>query len=66
MNKGKINIMQDPINGFMSVNFQLTEDGMVWVTKYELAELFNVYPSTISSNIAVIFKIGELFDAEVV
>jgi len=66
MNKGKITIIQDPINGSVSVKFQLTEDGTVWVTKYELAELFNVYPSTISSNIAVIFKSGELFETEVV
>ena len=66
MNKGEITIIQDPINGSMSVKFQLTEDGTVWVTKYELAELFNVYPCTISSNIAVIFKSGELFETEVV
>lgn len=66
MDKGKITITQNSVNGFMSVQFQLSEDGMVWVTKYELAELFNVYPSTISSNIAVIFKSGELFETEVV
>ena len=66
MNKGKITIIQGSINGSMSVKFQLTEDGTVWVTKYELTELFNVYPSTISSNIAAIFKSGELFETEVV
>lgn len=66
MDKGKITITQNSVNGFMSVQFQLSEDGMVWVTKYEMAELFNVYPSTISSNIAVIFKSGELFETEVV
>jgi hypothetical protein len=66
MNKGKITITQNSVNGFMSVQFQLSEDGMVWVTKYEMAELFNVYPNTISSNIAAIFKSGELFETEVV
>lgn len=66
MNKGKITIIQGSINGSMSVKFQLTEDGTVWVTKNELAELFNVYPIMIASNIAAIFKSGELFETEVV
>jgi len=66
MNKGKITIIQGSINGSMSVKFQLTEDGTVWVTKYELAELFNVNPIMIASNIAAIFKSGELFESEVV
>jgi len=66
MDKGEITITQNPANGFMSVQFKLAEDGTVWATKYELAELFNVYPITIASNIAAIFKSGELFETEVV
>ena len=46
MDKGEITITQNPANGFMSVQFKLAEDGTVWATKYELAELFNVYPIT--------------------
>lgn len=65
MDKGKITITQNPANGFMSVLFKFAEDGTVWVTKHEVAELFNVYPVTITSNIAAIFKSGELFETEV-
>lgn len=35
------------------------------LTKHEVAELFNVYPVTIASNITAIFKSGELFETEV-
>lgn len=65
MDKGEITITQNPANGFMSVQFKFAEDGTVWVTKHEVAELFNVYPVTIASNIAAIFKSGELFETEV-
>lgn len=67
MDKGKITIIQNPANGngFMSVQFKFAKDGTVWLTKHEVAELFNVYPVTIASNITAIFKSGELFETEV-
>lgn len=64
MERGKIEIIQNPANGTMSVKFELTK-GTIWLTKYELADLFNVYPITISSNIDKIFKENELFETEV-
>ncbi|MFZ1236268.1 MAG: hypothetical protein WAR39_04615 [Prevotella sp.] len=66
MDKGKIIITQNPTDGFITVQLQLSEDGTVWITKHELADLFEVYPVTISSNIAAIFKSGELFETEVI
>ena len=64
MERGKIEITQNPDNGTMFVKFELTK-GTIWLTKHELADLFNVYPITISSNIDKIFKENELFETEV-
>lgn len=64
MERGKIEITQNPANGTMSVKVELTK-GTIWLTKHELADLFNVYPITISSNIDKIFKENELFETEV-
>lgn len=66
MERGKIEITQNPANGTMSVQFELTQDGSVWLTRHELADLFNVYPITIAANIEKIFQDNELFENEVV
>lgn len=66
MERGKIEITQNPANGTMTVQFELTKGGTVWLTKHELADLFNVYPITIAANIEKIFQDNELFENEVV
>lgn len=66
MERGKIEITQNPANGTMTVQFELTKGGTVWLTKHEIADLFNVYPITIVANIEKIFQDNELFENEVV
>lgn len=40
-------------------------DGTVWLTKNEIARLFDVFVPTISANLRVIFNNKELFETEV-
>lgn len=65
MERGKIEIIQNPANGTMTVQFELTKGG-IWLTKHELADLFNVFPITIAANVEKIFQDNELFENEVV
>ena len=49
----------------IQVTIELSEDGTVWMTKNEIASLFDVYRSSVAANLKSIFKSGGLFEKEV-
>ncbi len=62
-NRGNIEIRQRA-DSSLAINI-ITVDGDVWVTKHEIANIFQVFVSAVSSNLKVIFKNNELFEDEV-
>jgi hypothetical protein len=40
----------------IQVYIELSEDGTVWMTKNEIASLFNVYHSSVEANLKFLFK----------
>jgi hypothetical protein len=40
----------------IQVYIELSEDGTVWMTKNEIASLFNVYHSSVEVNLKLLFK----------
>jgi hypothetical protein len=49
----------------IQVTIELSEDGTVWMTKNEIASLFDVYRSSVAANLKSIFKSGGLLEKEV-
>lgn len=49
----------------IQVTIELSEDGTVWMTKNEIASLFDVYRSSVTANLKSIFKSGDLLEKEV-
>lgn len=46
----------------IQVSIELSEDGTIWMTKNEIASLFDVYRSSVTANLKSIFKSGGLFE----
>ena len=63
MNRGTIKIRETEHHGFV-VEIQ-TADGKLWLTKHEIADLFNVTISSISNCLYSIFKSGLLQERDV-
>ena len=63
MNRGTIKIRETEHHGFV-VEIQ-TADGNLWLTKHEIADLFNVTISSISNCLYSIFKSGLLQEKDV-
>ena len=63
MERGKISIEYNA-SGSIKVVIE-TAGGTVWLTKNEIARLFDVFVPAISANLRVIFKNKELFETEV-
>lgn len=64
-NRGNISI-----SGLENINQQPTvtvriENGNVWLTKHEIANLFGVLVQTVDANLRIIFKSGLLYDNNV-
>ena len=55
MKKGKLNIEYRPVQNDLKVELELV-DGTVWLSKCEIADNFNVFLSTVSTNLRVIEK----------
>lgn len=62
-NRGSIKITEKP-NGGWEVEAQLV-NGNVWMTQYEIAQLFGVYEATVRNNLRTLFKSGILFEGDV-
>lgn len=60
MNKGHITIKETGHKGFV-VEAELI-DGNLWLTKHEIADLFNVFVNTVGNNLRTIFKSGVLHE----
>jgi hypothetical protein len=63
MNRGNIKIKETKHQKFV-VEVKLS-DGNLWLTKHEIADLFNVTVSTVSNSLYSIFKSGILREEEV-
>lgn len=64
MEKGSIIIQRQDSEEQLSVTIQLAE-GTVWMTKHEIADLFDVYIQTVTSNLKGLFLSQELTESEV-
>lgn len=63
MERGYINITENGNHEF-TVKAKLTK-GTLWLSKWQMATLFNVYTKTIESHLKTIFKAGLLRENEV-
>jgi len=64
MKRGPITI-RNANSKSIQVSIELSEDGTVWMTKNEIASLFNVYHSSVATNLKSLFKSGGLLENEV-
>lgn len=65
MERGKIDIHFLEPSQELSVHIRLSEDGTVWLTQHEIADLFDVYIQTVTSGLKTIFQRWELFEMQV-
>lgn len=65
MERGKIDIHFSELSQEPSVHLQLFEDGTIWLTQHEIADLFDVYIQTVRAGLKVLFQRGVLFEMEV-
>ena len=65
MERGKIDIHFSESSQELSVHIRLSEDGTVWLTQHEIADLFDVYIQTVRAGLKVLFQRGVLFETEV-
>lgn len=56
MKTGIIEIQFKENTNKLSVHIELSEDGTVWLTKYQIADLFNVYIQTVRAGLKTIFQ----------
>lgn len=63
METGKITIIGKATNN-MTVHMELA-GGTVWMTKHEIADLFDVFVSAVAVNLKSLFKSGDLREWEV-
>lgn len=65
MERGKMDIHFSESLQELFVHIQLSEDGTVWLTKEEIADLFDVYIQTVRAGLKVLFQRGVLFETKV-
>lgn len=63
MERGSIQFVRNT-NGTISVKIELV-DGNVWMTKHEIARLFEVFVPAVTANLRVIFKNKDMFEHQV-
>lgn len=56
METGKIEIQVKEETQQLSVRIQLSEDGTVWFTKHQIADLFGVYIQTVTAGLKTVFQ----------
>lgn len=56
METGKIDIQFKETTNKLSVHIVLSEDGTVWLTKHQIADLFEVYIQTVTAGLKNIFQ----------
>ncbi|MBD9177654.1 MAG: hypothetical protein EGP82_00490 [Odoribacter splanchnicus] len=56
METGKIDIQFKENTNKLSVHIQPSEDGTVWLTKHQIADLFDVYIQTVTAGLRTIFQ----------
>lgn len=56
METGKIEIQFKENTNKLSVHIQLSENGTVWLTKHQIADLFGVYIQTVTAGLKTIFQ----------
>lgn len=64
MNRGTITIRKANPDGIQFF-IELSEDGTVWMTKIEIASLFNVLLSSVEANLKLLFRSDGLNDKTV-
>lgn len=64
METGKMSIDTNFETGDVSVTLE-PHNSTVWMTTYQIADMFNVFVSAVTSNLRVIFKNRELIESEV-
>ena len=64
MKRGTITIRNTNSDN-IHIDIELSEDGTVWMTKNEIASLFNVYRSSVEANLKYLFKSNSFGDKEV-
>lgn len=64
MNRGRITIRKANPDGNQFL-IELSEDGTVWMTKIEIASLFNVLLSSVEANLKFLFKSDRISEKEV-
>lgn len=56
METGKIEIQFKENTNKLSVHIQLSKDGTVWLTKHQIADLFDVYIQTVTAGLKTVFQ----------
>lgn len=64
MKRGKI-IIEQTAEAEITVLFDLDKNGEVWMTAWEIADLFDVFLAAVGSNVRVLFKSEELYPEDV-
>ena len=64
MKRGTITIRKTNSDN-VQIYLELSEDGTVWMTKNEIASLFNVYCSSVEASLKSLFKSNRLSDKTV-
>ncbi len=64
MKRGTITIRNTNSNN-VQIYLELSEEGTVWMTKNEIASLFNVYRSSVEANLKSLFKSNKLLEKTV-
>lgn len=64
MKRGTITI-RNTYSDNVQIDIELSEDGTVWLTKNEIASLFNVYCSSVEASLKLLFKSNGLLQKTV-
>ena len=64
MKRGKI-IIEQSAGAEITLLFDLDKNGEVWMTAWEIADLFGVFLAAVGSNVRTLFKSEELYPEEV-
>lgn len=64
MKRGII-VISSTSSGSIPVYIELSEDGTVWMTKNEISTLFNVYCSSVETNLKLLFNSDGLMEQTV-
>lgn len=65
MERGKMTIDRNMQTGAISVQIELV-NGTVWLTKHEIARMFEVLVPNVTANLRVIFTYNDLLQTEVI